>query len=183
MWEVHCWKQHEASHLTLLYILIHFNAQGGRVGTLPVSLHHRSMKCKLPFIPLIWNSVSYSATDSRQYETSKQDGERRITIQFLNGWDKPNILCIPLIILKFTYNRCAKVKIYKVSFTDYILIIEFSESICTFPGTSLQKIGIWTTNLLWLTGWGRAGCMCFKYIYIFKLSTTPRRLCRKFGNL
>ena len=49
-WEVHCWKQHEASHLTLLYFLIHFNAKAGWVGTLPISLHHRSMECKLPFI-------------------------------------------------------------------------------------------------------------------------------------
>ena len=29
---------------------IHFNAKGGWVSTLPVSLHHRSMECKLPFI-------------------------------------------------------------------------------------------------------------------------------------
>ena len=165
-WEVHCWKQHEASHLTLSHILIHFNAESGWVVTLPVSLHHRSMECKLPFIPLIWSSISCSATENRQYETSKQDGERSITIQVLNGWTKPNILYIPLIILKFTYNRCDKVKIYKVSFIDYIFIIESRESIFTFPGTSLQKIRIWNTNLFWLTGWGRTAWMCFKYIYI-----------------
>ena len=29
--------------------LIHYNVKGGWVGTLPVSLHHRSMECKSPF--------------------------------------------------------------------------------------------------------------------------------------
>ena len=98
-------------------------------------------------IRLIWNSISCSATESRQYETSKQDDERSIAIQFLNGCTKPNILYIPLIILKFTYNRCNKVKIYEVSFIDYMLIIMFSESISTFPGTSLQNFRTWNTNL------------------------------------
>ena len=74
-------------------------------------------------IRLIWNSISCSATESRQYETSKQDDERSITIQFLNGWTKPNILYIPLIILKFTCNRCSKVKIYEVSFIDYMKVL------------------------------------------------------------
>ena len=117
-------------------------------------------------IRLIWNSISCSATESRQYETSKQDGERSIAIQFLNGCTKPNILYIPLIILKFAYNRCNKVKIYEVSFIDYMLIIMFSESISTFPGTSLQNFCIWNTNLFCLTGWGGTGWMCFKYVYI-----------------
>ena len=49
--EVHCWKQHGTSHLTLLYILILLSAKGKWVGTLPVSLHHRSMEWKLPFVP------------------------------------------------------------------------------------------------------------------------------------
>ena len=84
----------------------------------------------------IWNSISHCfATESRQYETSKQDDERSITIQFLNGCAKPNILYIPLIMLRLTYNRCNKVKIYQVFFIDYMLIIMFSETIGTFAGT------------------------------------------------
>ena len=51
--------------------------------------------------------------ESKQYEFSDQDDECSIIIQFLNGWTKSNILYIPLIILKFTYNRCNKVKIYR----------------------------------------------------------------------
>ena len=104
-------------------------------------------------IRLIWNSISCSATESRQYETSKQDDERIIAIQFLNECTKSNILYIPLIILKFTYNRCNKVKIYEVSFIDYMLIIMFCESISTSPGTSLQNSCIWNTNLFCYTGW------------------------------
>ena len=93
-------------------------------------------------IRLIWNSISCSATESRQYEASKQDEERSIAIQFLNGWIKPNILYIPLVILKFTCSRGNKVKIYKVSFIDYMLIIVFTESTSTSPRTCLQHFRI-----------------------------------------
>ena len=48
--EVHCSKQHETSHLTLLCILIDFSVKGGWAGILPVSLHHRSMECQLSFV-------------------------------------------------------------------------------------------------------------------------------------
>ena len=113
-------------------------------------------------IRLIWNSISCSATESRQYETSKQDDERSIAIQFLNGRTKPNILHIPLIILKFTYDRCNKVKIYEVSFIDYMLVIMFSESISNLS----RNLCIWNTNLFCLTGWNRTGWICFKYVYI-----------------
>ena len=121
--------------------------------------------CLSPCITDQWNANYPSsgipshcfATESRQYKTSKQDDERSITIQFLNGWTKPNILYIPLIILKFTYNGCNKVKIYKVSFIDYMFIIMFSESISTFLGTSLQNFRIWNTNLFCLTGCGGTG--------------------------
>ena len=113
-WEVHCWKQHEASHLTLLYFLICFNAEGGWVHCLSPCITDQ-WNANYPSyvsIRLIWNSISCSATESRQYETSKQDDERSIAIQFLNGCTKPKLLHIPLIILKFTYNKCNKVKIY-----------------------------------------------------------------------
>ena len=140
------------------------------MGRLPVCLHHRSMECKLVFIRKYSVNLEFqshcSATESRQYETSKQDDKRSTIIQFLNGWTKPNILYIPSIILKFTYNRCNKVKIYEVSFVDYMLIIVFGESISTFPGTSVQNFRIWNTNLFCLTRWGRMGWMCVKYIYI-----------------
>ena len=75
-----------------------------------------------------------------------------ITIQLLNLWAEPNILYIPLVILKSTYNRCNIIKICKVSFIDYVLSIMFSESISTFPGTSLQNFRIWNINLFYLTG-------------------------------
>ena len=45
-----------------------------------------------------------------------------------------------------------------------MLIIMFSESISTFPETSLQHFCIWTTNLFCLTGWSGTGLMCFKSI-------------------
>ena len=44
-----------------------------------------------------------------------------------NGWVKPNILYIPLIILKFTYNRRNKIKTDKLAFIDYMFFIMFSE--------------------------------------------------------
>ena len=133
---------------------MHFNAKGGWVG-MPVSLYRRSMECKLPFIckysvnlEFHLTALLWRAGNMRLQSKMTSIG---ITIQFLNGWTKPNILYIPLIILKFTYNRCNKVKIYKVSFIDYMLIIMFSESISTFPGTSLRNFRIWNTNLFCLT--------------------------------
>ena len=81
-----------------------------------------------------------------------------------NGLARPNILYIPLIILKFSCNRCNKVKIYKVAFIDYMFIIMFRGGIHTFTGTYLQNLCAWNTNLLCLTGWSGTGPRCFKNI-------------------
>ena len=122
------------------------------VDILSASLHRRLIECKLPFIRKFPIPSHCSSTKSRQYETSKQADEPSFTIQFLHGSAHPNILYISLIILKFTSNRCNKIKVYMVSFIDYIIM--FSESIGTFPGTSLQSFCKWDTNMFCLTGWG-----------------------------
>ena len=98
-----------------------------------------------------------------------------------NRWARTNILRIPLIIVKFTYHRCTKFKIYNLTFIDYIFILMFNEGISTFPGTSLQNFCSWYTNLFSVTGWGRTGLMCFKNINVNACagngSFNPTRYC------
>ena len=84
---------------------------GGWAYSLSSCIRDQSNENYPPYVSicLIWNSISLLCYEEQKFKTSKEDDERSITIQFLNGWAKPNILYIPLITLKFTYNRCNKV--------------------------------------------------------------------------
>ena len=145
-WEVSCWKLYEAIHLTLNYILIDFNAKGGWVVTLTVCLHHISTECKSPFIPMYSVNMGFhlSALLRRAgiVRLKSKLTSAVLPASSYNGWVRPNILYILLIILKFTYNRCNKVKIYKGVFIDYIFIINLVKVLATVQ-EPLFKISVY----------------------------------------
>ena len=56
-----------------------------------------------------------------------QDKIKSVVLPFssYNGWTEPYMLYIPLVILKFTHNRCNKVKIFKLALIDYMFYHNF----------------------------------------------------------
>ena len=102
-----------------------------------------------------WIPSHCSATESRQYETLKQDDERSVTyipVPIMDGPDQR------YCIFRYSSLNSLTIGVTKSKSTRSLLfmfIIMVSESISTFPGT--QNFRIWNTNLFCLTGWSEAG--------------------------
>ena len=114
--------------------------------TLTVCLHHISTECKSPFIPMYSVNMGFhlSALLRRAgiVRLKSKLTSAVLPASSYNGWVRPNILYILLIILKFTYNRCNKVKIYKGVFIDYIFIINLVKVLATVQ-EPLFKISVY----------------------------------------
>ena len=149
--EVHCWKQHGTSHLILLYILIHFSAKSGWVGTFPFSLHDRSMECKLPFVPKCLVNLGFHL---RLTKWDFKIRSRACCYHSVPMMDGPDLICcifhyssLNLLTIGATKSKSSRSSLLIICF-----ITMFSESISTFPATSLQSFCVWDTNLLCLIG-------------------------------